>query len=596
MSTNIGNDEEVLALKGRVWESDLLDWRGYRMTALLDWKKRLRMVDAVARGDWAEVFSDESIMLENPHVMNLVQVGMNDKAKLASESVPSVVCYPEKETTTETEKAHLREAAFDTHWEMNNGDIMVPQLSMDLDGAGAAFVAVYVDKNTSDYPIYHRIDPRNAYPDIINGHLLDLIVLEDVNYRIAARAWPQLNLDQDPTIKNKYVELLHYYSPDECIQAVILRQDKNAEANECYIVNRWDPMGVLPVAFAKLDSFDGHFRGNYDQVTGSLQTKNRIVKQILDYMDEVVYAPKEELGVLNPDAMDGPGTTYHLDPMVPGAHISRIPAAAGALNAIPVLIEFLTQEQRGGTSYPAARQGEVSQSIASASFVASTMGSLTSDVRNIQRLIGKIREQLNMISGHYDENFLDFQKPLIRPISRVISYTPSRTFSGNYKSRVIYGASAGLDRMTADTRVMQHVGNGLVSRATGREQIDYVRDPNAEEAKIELEQTVDILKQKLLSTADMPTMLRLVELQAEGLNLQEAAAKVSQEQQAQAQVQPAEAGGPPGTPGPEGAPVSAPQEAQAMQAGGPAPPPQFAPPPLEQIMVGRQPGGAVTKL
>lgn len=587
---------DILRLKDRIWEADLTSWRGYRIQALQDWKNRLQRVDQVYRGAWQELFSDESMAVENPFIMNMVQVGMDDTAKLVSESSPTNVSFPHKDTKAATVESHIREAINDTYWEVNRGADLVPLLSMDIQGSGAAFIAAYIDKKRSKYPLIHRIDPRYAYPDVLNGVLQDLIVLEDINYRVAAREYPSLGLDNDPDISNKFVEMLHYYSAKLCIQAVIIKPSTNAAPTSTYIVNKWDPKGVLPVVMGKLDTFDGHFRGMFDQVIGSLQVKNRITKQVLDYTDEIVYAPKEELGVLNPDAVDGPGTVYHLDPTVPGAGMRRVPPASPALEVLK-LLDYIDRENRGATTYPAARQGEVTQSIASASFVASTMGSLTSTVRNIQRLIGSMRQELNKIFNQYDENFLNFEKPMCRPIGKKMTYTPKVDIAEHYECKVVYGASAGLDRMTADTRVMQHVGNGLVSRQTGREQLDYIPDPLNEQARIEVEQTTDILKQKLLTEADVPTMLRLVSLQSDGLTLAEAAAVISKEQQDQAQqAQPGQM--PPGampgaTPGPEAAPTSVAQQGEAIQAGATQPQaaPQFAPPPSEAVMVGRQAPG-----
>src|SRR6266478_1977459 len=92
------------ALKKRIYESDLVDWRSFRIQSLHNWKSRLSIVDKLYRGDWDEVFPDESVMRENPHVMNMVQVGLDDVAKLVSEAVPSIRCLPSKDTTNgETE-------------------------------------------------------------------------------------------------------------------------------------------------------------------------------------------------------------------------------------------------------------------------------------------------------------------------------------------------------------------------------------------------------------------------------------------------------------------------------------------------------------
>src|SRR6476659_8650161 len=287
----------------RVFESDLIGWRGQRIQALQDWKARLQTVDTLYRGDWNQIFSDESVVREYPSVFNMVQGGLDDIARLVSEAVPSVRCFPAKETQSEEAGAHIREGIADTYWAVNAAEMIVPRLAMDVAGAGAAFVAAYVDKH-SDYPCFHRIDPRYAYPDVVNGKMQDLIVLEDLNARTAARMFPDLGLPDDPNQHDQQVELMHYYSANECVQAVVSQTP--GAMPEAYIVKRWDPQGVMPVAFVQLDSFDGAFRGMFDQILGSLQTKNRLVNMVLQYMDELVYAPLQSSGVLNPEEPPGP--------------------------------------------------------------------------------------------------------------------------------------------------------------------------------------------------------------------------------------------------------------------------------------------------
>ena len=41
------NSTELFArdLRARVWESDLLDWRGWRVNSMQDWKARLQEVE-----------------------------------------------------------------------------------------------------------------------------------------------------------------------------------------------------------------------------------------------------------------------------------------------------------------------------------------------------------------------------------------------------------------------------------------------------------------------------------------------------------------------------------------------------------------------
>jgi hypothetical protein len=471
--------------------------------------------------------------------------------------------------------------------------MMIPNLTMDLAGAGAAFIAVYSDPDEADYPCYHKLNPRFCYPDVMNGKLLDLMVLEDLNIRTAARLFPDLGLDKDVTLSNHVVELMHYYSPEECIQAVVTKNDTNAP-DRMYITNRWKPRDkdgkpYLPVAFGQLNSYDGAFRGIYDQIVGSLMTKNRVIKQIMDYADQLIYAPWEEAGIMNPEAFTsvGPQTVFHRDPNVQGGGARRVPPAGDAPQLLQY-IDYLDREQRGGVASPSSRQGEISESQRSAAFVNSTQGALTSSVRNIQRIIANMREQLNVISFKQDEAELDFKKDLLYPIGNKNTYTPTVDIDGNYKNKVIYGAGAGLDRSQADVRVAQHVSGGLVSKQTGRAQIEYVRSPDAEEDQIELEQSVSILQQKLLATEDPMLLMKIISLQKNGMSFVDAVEKVTAEEQAKQAAAPPEAAAPGETPPmSEGPQQGAAAEAQGLAAGAtPAGQPlEFSPPPTQSVTV-----------
>ena len=236
----------VADLRARVTEADVVGIRSVRLNDMQDWKTRLMKVDQLYRGDWQEVFPDETVATEYPHVMNLVQTEIDDIAKLVTEAIPTVSCPPDKEDPSSEAKAEIRNAIADTYWEVNGGETLVPRLAMDLVGAGCAFVASYIDPD-EDYPCFHRIDPRFAYPDVVNGRLQDLLVVEEVNWRKAARLFPELGLALDPTIRDRTIEVLHYYSKDVCMQAVSTAGPSGAAS--IYGTPRyWDPQGVLPVA------------------------------------------------------------------------------------------------------------------------------------------------------------------------------------------------------------------------------------------------------------------------------------------------------------------------------------------------------------
>lgn len=576
-------------VRGRIFETDIIDWRGYRVQSQMDWKRRLTQVDNLYRGDWNEVFEDESIMRENPHVMNMVQTGLIDIAKLVTEASPAVRVPPRGDSDKDLFNSLLLQSIYETYWSMNDGDLLVPRFAMDLAGAGGAFAAVYVDDD-SDYPCIHRIDPRYAYPDVINGKMVDLLVVETMNKRIAWRQWPELNIEAAPETVGQWVEIVHYYSAEECVQAVMWTAG-GSSSPQAYIVNRWDPQGVNPACMVQLDSFDGQFRGMFDQITGSLQTKNRVVKMLVDYLEEVTYAERFSKGLLNPEETPGPMAHYRLDPTVPDAQVGRVAPAASA-NQVFQLLDILDREERMGVGYPAARQGEVQQSIASASFVASTQGQLTTTIRDIQTKIAKLRRDINKTAAHVDETWLDKEKPLFKPQGKVKVYKPSESFDKYYTNAVIYGAGAGLDRNNADVRVLQLLGADVISLADAREQVDFITDPVAVGNRVLEQKTEVAMLQKFIEETPSQDLIGVLALQSQGVPLRDAIQKVAQEMQekmaaAQQAQAPEGAEGEAGLPGPQGPPTAA-TEQQSLQAG--ATPPaniNFAPPAREDIQVGR---------
>lgn len=573
----------------RVNEDWLLDARGFRVESMQEWKDRLRELDDLYRGEYWQRFAGEfETNTGQLAITNLIQVGLDDIGRLVSEAVPSVKSLPTSDSETAQQQANVREHIANTYWDVNNGESLVPRLAMDLAGAGAAFATVHWQDE--QYPCFSRIDPRYCYPDVHNGQLQDLLVVRPMRLRQAARLFPGLGLDTVSADTADGCEIVEYYSADECVQAVSLTKAGKAFSGGLDVVKRWYPnLKKPPVAFAQLDSFDSQFRGMFDQIATSLVTKNRIIKQMLDYTDQMLFAPFQSKGVLNPDDPPGPNTHYRLDPNVQDARMERV-QPAGAAPQLFALLDYLDKEQRAGASYPVQRHGEVSQSIASAAFVNSTMGQLTTSVKNIQRLIGNMREHLNAVAFEIDEKYLDFNKPLTSPVGNKKTYSPSRDIKEVYFNRVMYGAGAGMDRMTADVRVMQHKGNGIISAETAREQVDYLDDPREEADRIEKEAAAGALMQKLLTESGWQDIARIYEKMRRGVGLADAAVEFLNEQQEQAQEftdQQAEGAPPLG----EEPPADAQSQQRSLERGGipgSAPEltePDFAPAPITNVVV-----------
>jgi hypothetical protein len=273
--------------------------------------------------------------------------------------------------------------------------------------------------------------------------------------------------------------------------------------------------------------------------------------------------------------------------------MDRLPPA-GSSPQLFGLLEYLDREQRGGTSYPAARQGQVSQSIASASFVASTQGQLTSTVRNIQRLIAHLRQDLNAICFELDEKHLNFDKPLTRPVGRKRTYTPDDVLNGVYQNKVIYGASAGLDRTSADVRILQFKQVGLISAETAREQLDFLDEKSEEGERIKRENTETVMAAKFYQEASLEDVSKVYMMMDRGVAEAKAISQLMEEKQAAAAAAQAQAAAAPpegsvaggGPPPAEGNVAGAAQQQMAFAKGGMPQQNGFQGPPLGQMLGG----------
>ena len=576
--------KDLQELKAREFEQAIMDYRNQRWDSYQDWKTRVEALDAILRGEYITRYADETSTQDYPFVQNTAQVAMLDMAKLASESPPAVRAEPLTDSDEAARAARVREVICDTHWFHSKGEVLTPYWIMDMAGAGGAFAVVIPG---DQYPHIVRVDPRHAYPDVQNGILQDLLILTRMHVRQAQRLYPDLGAPRAPYDSDE-VEIIDYYSPDEVVRGVSYARKGSRETALPVIVDGWIPsLGpdgkrILPAAFAQLPSHDGAFRGMFDQVRGSLVMKNRIVKLMTDYADQTIHAPFEEQGVINNEDPPGPRTIYHLDPNVQGAGMRRVAPAASAPQIFAIL-EFLDREQRSAIGYPPARSGDTGKlNIVSGSAIATSQGALTSTVKDLLRLQASMREDIHRASLACDQQHLDFRKRLLRAVDKKRDYTPGKDIAGNYDVRVVYGAGAGLDRLNADVRVLNHFTSGLISDDTARNQIDYLTDPAGEPDRIEKGLVRKAFMQTTLPSLPPDIMADVLIAMEDGDSLREAVQKVRDRiaaAQAQAQAPEELAAAPAAAPaGPEGLTVAT--GAQTEQEI------EYPTPPLAQVLIG----------
>lgn len=473
-------------LKSRYNEAYLLGQRNTRVDGFSEWHSRTEETDALIRGDFQVVYPDQTLAGGKPLVTNLADTMPRDVARLASEVSPSFTAPAKGDSEDADRNAALRGVIGEGYFDTNRFDLMRPQLVMDLVITGTAFLVMWVD-SSSQYPRLMRVDPRFCFPDVFNGEIQDLLVVQSMKLRIADRLFPDLNLASQAGKFKKgelsdTIEVWDLYTPDECIKGVSLMGMAKAPIGEAgvSIVKRWKPLtDRVPVAFGQLPSPDGAFRGLIDQVGPSLVAKNRAVNLALEYSNQMTYAPFEAKGIMNSDTPPGPNTIYQHDPSASGETFMRRIAPAASSQQLYGLIQYLDTEQRGQLNYPSTRQGDVAQSQGSAAFVNSTMGTLTSLVRENQRILTDMQERAGNTMFQLDEHFLDFEKPLLMSVGRKKTYTPSRDIAGQHRLFVQYGAGAGLDRMNTDVRILQFYSAGLISAEAALSEVDFIGDARA---------------------------------------------------------------------------------------------------------------------
>lgn len=569
-------------------------------------KARIDKTTELYKGRYNMVYpngeTDDEILVENR-----IKTDIHDISRLANEPKASITFIKRGSRKDDAKESEIRTNIATTIWDMNRGDTYTRQLFMDLIGTGFMVAPVFFNSK-SEYAQFTRLDPRFCWPEVRNGKLMNLVYAEHVYARVASVM--EENFPEVPADAQDECDLINYYDENEVVKAAVfmikqpIAKGKTAgDPDEQFLViyDRWEHnLGCVPVAFEKLDTFDGAFHGMFEQVGASVVARNAIVKYMVESAESRVHAPFEEKNILNAGALPGPDTVYHHDPNSTDSFMRRVPAE-DASNQIFPLLGILGQEERQETGVPASRAGIVPQSIASGTFVTTTQGQLTSVVQEIQDKMAEFRYHITYVAFKIEEKFLDNEKPLARAVGRKKMYTPTKDIDGWYAHKVTYGVAAGLDKQTADVRLLQYKSAGAISDQTMREQIDFITDPLSEQDQIDKETVQRALVQKWVSDPATPPLLLMKVVEAmnqEGNDFATAltevmalAEKLAANQQA---AQAAKSGqpGPTAEPGqivPPQSPTTGP--GQDVSAGGtqtPLPPAggqtQFQPLPLGQVI------------
>lgn len=260
-----------------------------------------------------------------------------------------------------------------------------------------------------------------------------------------------------------------------------------------------NPVGECLAEWIQRPGVDEDAHGQFDDVLAVQVAKARFALLSLEAAQKSVQAPI----VLPLDAQDlalGPDAVIRT---ANGAQVRRVPIEVP--QAAFSQQGMLDQELRQGSRYPEARGGNVDGSIVTGRGVQALMSGFDTQVRTAQAMFAHGLERLVEKAFKVDEALWPDVKKSIRGNANgtpyEIDYVPSRDIKGVYSVDVQYGLMAGLDPNRALVFGLQARGDKLISRDFLREQMPFALDPNEEEAKIDIEEMRDALKQAVAGYA-----------------------------------------------------------------------------------------------
>jgi hypothetical protein len=505
-------------------------------------KRWIALYDSVYAGNLTGLTVEENSLDNIPYIENKLKNATHDIKRLATEARGVPIFAKDGEDEKAAEKAKLRGAIAQTIWFEGGGERNEGRAYLDLIRGG--FVATAVFKRRGEpYAQFLRLDPAYAYPTLINGCLEDMVYIETMKRRAAAALF-DLGIKPDP-MDTKDVSNIMVFTKDEVVQGIVL-PEKGAKA---IVVDRWKhKLGVVPVGFREMETADGTFHGLLDQLHGPMRGRNRAVRLMLDYLEDMTHAPWEEKGIENGPStgnLPGPTTYYvHDKDAETETFVRRTPPAAPA-GAVFGLMGYLESQEQAEGFQPPSRVGQVRQSQASGNFVESTQGSLSSVVVELQKYVADYKRDCIKIALQIEEKHLNKEKPLIRAIGQKVTYKPKDDIGGWYFLKVMFGAAAGLDRREADSRILQHLGAALIPLEIARDQIDYIENDTNIQDDVDRDLLRKVLMQSLVNDQNVTFADRagLVLEMGKGKSLQKAMELVlpqmleRQKQQALAQAE-----------------------------------------------------------
>jgi hypothetical protein len=293
---------------------------------------------------------------------------------------------------------------------------------------------------------------------------------------------------------NDMLEVVKYYGPDKT--CIFLPDRDDLELAEAP-----NPLGRTPVFIAELPKWDDQTRGRFDQMLWIQVARARMSLFMIEAADKSINAPLVLPRDINKISF-GPNAVIHTDSPNPVRRVPlEMPQSIFAENAT------LQQEERLAARYPEVRSGNIDASIITGQGVRELAGTVDSQVKTCQDLIGIVLGDALSFALEMDERYWPNEEKTIEGQERGAdfedTYVPSKAIAGNYRVHVSYGLSYGMDHQRGLIFALQLRGDRIVDRGSVREQFARAFGGSAEEIEhaVDIEEIDDALKQSIFQLA-----------------------------------------------------------------------------------------------
>lgn len=484
----------------------------------------MRTVRNALRGKFDVSFRDLVPMGQDPAVANIPLAAARTMAQRVGR-MPRLYGVSKFDSDTAKTRAEKHEDAVSKRYDAMRLSSLLEQASFWLITHGYCPHTLIWDPVLQGPRIRIR-DPLTAYPDTVWPHepgVRDCLFVFDMNPADVRTTFPETKAYFAANDKIDTVRVVEYHSSGPTIIAMVtpdpvLLAEVPNPVGKC---NVWVPRDMTP---------DMDFHGQFDQVIPILHARAKLQALMMAYAEQQVAAETNVIGRI--DSNDGNyaygfGAVNVISPE-PGASVSKVTNNMSQ-DVFRELSSF-ERDMRIAGGFPASMSGEPQASVATG--------------RGIDRLEASVDDNI----GHYQnilaltyEDISDRIPEFERAWGKI---DPAFSVDCSVKVNFISGMDPG-----TNVQIIQQVGAKIIAKRTAMDQNPFITNPDAEEARIEVEAMREALLANLLARGQQgedltPLLTQIIKDRQKGTPIEDSLASVQAAQPApQAPSSPSPQGG-----------------------------------------------------